>query len=104
MAKGAVAKQVVTNKIAEAFGADYIGEVDKKLYVWADENGEKVQIAIALTCPKVQVETGAAPTPVVENGGGYDWDAAPVGPSSTPAEITVDEQKNIADLMAQLGL
>ena len=47
MAKGAIAKQVVINKIAEAFGADYIGEVDKKLYVWADENGEKIQIAIA---------------------------------------------------------
>ena len=72
--------------------------------MWADENGEKVQIAIALTCPKVQVETGAAPTPVVENGGGYDWDAAPVGPTSTPAEVSIDEQKNIADLMAQLGL
>lgn len=104
MVKGAVAKQVVTNKIADTFGADYIGEVDKKLYVWADENGEKVQIAIALTCPKVQVETGAAPTTVVESGGGFDWDAAIVKPTAPLQEISVDEQKNIADLMAQLGL
>ena len=104
MAKGAVGKQNVTNKIAEAFGADYIGEVDKKLYVWTVENGERIQIAITLTCPKVQVESGAAPVPVVESGGGFDWDAAPVKPTAPPQEISVDEQKNIADLMAQLGL
>ena len=104
MAKGAIGKQNVTNKIAEAFGADYIGEVDKKLYVWTVENGERIQIAIALTCPKVQVEGGAAPVPVVESGGGFDWDAAPVKPAAQPQEISVDEQKNIADLMAQLGL
>jgi hypothetical protein len=104
MAKGAIGKQIVTNKIAEAFGADYIGEVDKKLYVWTVENGERIQIAISLTCPKVMVEGGAAPTAVVENGGGFDWDATPVGPTAQPAEISVDEQKNIQDLMAQLGL
>ena len=52
MAKGAVAKQAVINRIAEAFGTDFIGEVDKKVYVWATENGERVQIAMALTCPK----------------------------------------------------
>jgi hypothetical protein len=105
MAKGAIGKQIVTNKIAEAFGADYIGEVDKKLYVWTVENGERIQIAISLTCPKVMVESGAAPTQVVESGGGFDWDAAPVAPVATqPAEISVDEQKNIQDLMAQLGL
>ena len=32
-AKGTTAKINVQNKIALAFGSDYIGEVDKKLYV-----------------------------------------------------------------------
>ena len=36
MAKGANAKNAVINKIAMAFGTDYIGEIDKKVYVWAD--------------------------------------------------------------------
>ena len=54
MAKGAVAKTNVINKIAMAFGNDFIGEVDKKVYVWADDGGEKVQIALALTCPTTQ--------------------------------------------------
>ena len=55
MAKGSTAKVNVQNKIAMAFGADYIGEQDKKIYVWADDGGERVQIAIAMTCPKTPI-------------------------------------------------
>lgn len=99
MAKGANAKNVVINKIATAFGADYIGEVDKKVYVWADDGGEKVQIAIALTCPKTQV----AAAPVVNN----DWDFED-GPAitgqQTKLEITDEEKARIADMMSRLGL
>lgn len=104
MAKGAVAKQAVINRIAEAFGTDFIGEVDKKVYVWATENGERVQIAMALTCPKTPVETPDA--------GGGDWNfedtPAAIGtvaaPVKTAAEISEAEKKNIADLMSRLGL
>ena len=46
MAKGAIGKQNVINKIQQAFGADYIGEYDKKIYVWTQENGERIQIAL----------------------------------------------------------
>lgn len=99
MAKGANAKNVVINKIATAFGTDYIGEVDKKVYVWADDGGEKVQIAIALTCPKTQV----AAAPVVNN----DWDFED-GPASagqqTKLEITDEEKARIVDMMSRLGL
>lgn len=41
MAKGSMAKVVVENKIKEAFGNDFIGVADKKIYVWADD-GENV--------------------------------------------------------------
>ena len=51
MAKGTIGKQNVINKIKQAFGADYIGEYDKKIYVWTTENGERIQIALSLTCP-----------------------------------------------------
>ena len=57
MAKGANAKVVVENKIKEAFGNDFIGIADKKIYVWADDGGEKVQVAISMTCPKTPVGT-----------------------------------------------
>ena len=53
MVKGQIAKEQVVKIISQAFGKDYIGEFDKKHYVWANDGGEKVQIAITLTCPKV---------------------------------------------------
>lgn len=104
MAKGTIAKQNVVNKLRAAFGADYIGEYDKKYYVWAQENGERVQIAISLTCPKVPVEISDTPATgdfnfeddapnVVVAAGGYQ-----------PAEITDDERDKVRDLMRTLGL
>ena len=55
MAKGAVAKENIAKKMAEAFGNNWIGEYDKKYYVWSEENGEKIQIAISMTCPKTSI-------------------------------------------------
>ena len=46
MARGSIAKESVVKKIAAEFGADFIGEYDKKVYVWANDGGERVQIAI----------------------------------------------------------
>ena len=54
-ARGSIAKDAVIKRLIEAFGDDYIGEFDKKQYVWANDGGQKVQIAIALTCPKTNV-------------------------------------------------
>lgn len=103
MAKGTNAKNAVINKIAMAFGTDYIGEIDKKVYVWADDGGEKVQIAIALTCPKNPVETGGVSTAPIS---GWDFSDNVVTASApvSKAEITPEEQARIADMMSRLGL
>ena len=37
MGRGSVAKVEVKSRISSAFGKDYIGEYDGKLYVWANE-------------------------------------------------------------------
>lgn len=103
-AKGTTAKVNVQNKIALAFGSDYIGEVDKKIYVWADDGGERVQIAIAMTCPKVQIDTpGGVDTKAMD----HDWSNDTVITKPTPtvkAEITEEETQRIADMMAKFGL
>lgn len=97
MARGNDAKNEVIKRLQEAFGADYIGEVDKKHYVWANENGEKLQIAIALTCPKTFVEAA------IPASNKLDFSSAtPV--SAPPAEITEEEKKRLEDLMKKLGL
>ena len=109
MARGAIAKQVVEQKIAQAFGNDFVGIFDKKLYVWANENGEKVQIAISLTCPKNPV--GGENNKIdfsVEPGNSLNFEDMSAGPvaggNATKAEVTDEEKKNIAELMARLGL
>ena len=100
MAKGAKAKANVAEIITQAFGNDFVGEFDKKLYVWAeDENGERIQVSLALTCPKIFrgiEETG----PSVLNF--EDEESAPA--AYKPAEISQEEKETLADLMNKLGL
>jgi len=103
MAKGAIAKENVAKKISECFGNDYIGEFDKKYYVWADDGGEKAQICITLTSPKVL--RGIEETnPTALNFDDDDEDKLHDSVEFKPAEITEEEQNTLAELMAKLGL
>ena len=97
MAKGNIAKEYVVNKIKEVFGEDFIGEQDKKFYVWGVEGGEKVQVAISLTCPKNPI-------------GGMNFDMMEVSSpkmeqrSEGLAEMTAAEQNKIDELMRMLNI
>lgn len=101
--RGALAKENVIRKIKEAFGDSFIGEVDKKIYVTADDGGEKVQIALTLTCPKnpVTVVNRAE----LNYNTGLDFsseDNVAVPPERT--EISEEERKNVRKLMKRMGL
>lgn len=105
MAKGQEAKAKVANKLAEAFGQDWIGEYDKKYYLWSSESGERVQVCISMTCPKTPIEVATN----VNTGSDWNWDeskpvAAVAVANAAPAEITEEEKQNIADLLSKLGL
>ena len=100
MAKGNEAKAALIKRFAAAVGADYLGEQDKKYYFNSKENGEVVQIAISMTCPK---------TPVTFNGHGGDLnfdedDSVPVASGGSPVEMSEDEQATLERLMNELGL
>ena len=102
MAKGTIAKQQVENIIRNAFGSNFLGVADKKIFVQADDgNGEMVNISISLTCPKTPYIAGAPAE------GGIDFDNMPTSGTATefkPAEITTEETENIRKLLAELGL
>lgn len=104
MARGAIGKTEVIARIAQAFGDDFIGEVDKKVYIWANDGNERVQIALALTCPKNPVDVPDK-NPVQKT---EDWDfSEDVVTNATPttrATITDEEKQRVADLMKNLGL
>lgn len=120
-AKGTVAKTKVIEKIKEALGADFIGEVDKKVYVWADDGGERIQVALSLTCPKVPIEIDAVPAETASvpkaaefNWGGFSAQPGAWGSAATPTiktpepkpavEITQAERDRVAKLIEKLGL
>lgn len=98
--KGNTAKENIIKKISQALGDDYIGEFNKKYYTWADDGGERIQICISLTCPKVYVGE--------ENAAELNFDDEQPGSQTpdtfTPAAVTKKEQDTLADLMARLGL
>ena len=100
MAKGAVAKEKVEEIIIKAFGDNYIGTQDKKLYVWANDGGEMVQIAISLTCPKNSISA------VYDGASSGDLDFTEENTISKPeeVEITEKEKQNLADLLAKFGI
>lgn len=98
MARGSIAKQKAEEKIISAFGEDFIAIADKKIYVWADDGGERVQIAISMTCPKNII----GGTDVSREGMDFD---APIREPDVfkPAEVTKEETDNVNKLLAELG-
>ena len=94
-ARGAEAKQIITDKILQTFEGSFI--YGKEIRVPLQENGERVEIKVTLTCAK-------------ENVGGNSAFAEPQSETSQPAQASVpaapteQEKANIADLMSRLGL
>ena len=101
-AKGSIAKDAVVEKIAEAFGEDFLGSYDKKYYVRAKENGQYVQIAISLTCPKTPVESFGS-MDFGNNELNFE-DGATIQPVKKATEITSQEEENLKILLEKLGL
>ena len=88
--RGEGAKNNVVKKIQEAFGEDFIGIRDKKIYVNAIDSpsNEKLQIAITLTLPKATIDM------VVEDTNFED--------SST--ELSEADKRKVEDLKKILGI
>lgn len=97
--KGATAKVAVIERIKQAFGEDFVGVSDGKVYVLADDGAEKVQIAIGMTCPKVPYSPGG------------EVDFSKVNTKATgsidayePAKMDERELANVRALIAEFGL
>ena len=108
--KGAIAKEQVIKELLTYFG-DRAFKYDKDIRVNCIENGEPVQIKIALTAAKVAVEQGGdaavpgsvTPTaPAIPKAEMIDFEA-PAAPAPVAAP-TAEEKQNIKELMAKLGL
>lgn len=103
MARGSIAKNNVTEIIKEAFGTDFITVDGSKIYVQANDGGEKVQIALAMTCPKTPIEISNKNNNTGFPKSAFEDDAETTA-STSVNEITPQEQENIRALMERLGL
>lgn len=108
MAKGAQAKAEIITKILETFEDAFAYNDGKEVRINTIEDGEPIQIKLALTTAKVAVEKGedaAVPgvkspkTPVAKSGPEPAFGIEP-----TPIEATVEEKARLADIMAELGI
>lgn len=93
MARGSLAKERVMNRIREIYGNDYVGTENNKIYVYEDDGGERVQIAISCVCPKEGLARKAAPQEKKNE-----------NPNVRHLNIDEKERQEVLDLMARLGL
>ncbi len=93
MKKGDMAREAVKNQIIKAFGDNYVGQRDKKIYVNAKDgpSGETIQIAISMTIPKIQIVED-------ENG------AFPNADPEQKTELSMKDKAEVARLMQKLGI
>lgn len=95
--KGAIAKDEVAERIKTAFGDDFVGIDNKKIYVLADDGGEKVYVSISLTYAKNGFPAAAPVQTPTQTGA---WDDTP----TEAAQVTQEEIENVANLIKALGL
>ena len=89
MARGSLAKEELTKKLLETFEGSFV--VGKDIRIPMIENGETLEIKIALTCAKDVI--GSAGTSVTGS------DKATVS-----ASITEEEKKEVKNLIEELNL
>ena len=90
MAKGQVAKQEITKKLLSTFEGSFLYNGNKEIRIPMIENGETVEIKVALTCAK-------------ENVGG-NLDQSSIAQTGVSALVTDEEKKQVKSLIEELNL
>lgn len=93
MARGSQVKEEITQKILETFEGSF--RYEKEIRIPMLENGELIQVKVTLTAAKTNVEHGGDKA--------VPGAATPVA-SSQSSELTEEEKKETADLLASLNL
>lgn len=104
--KGTESKTLVMKKILETFPDAFLYNNDKEIRIPFTEQGDQVEIKVVLSCAKTPVREAVV----------YDWstssssttsnESIPV-PAPTPqsrTQISEEDRRKVAELMAKLGL
>ena len=106
MIKGTQLKNVIIQKILETFPGSFTYNDGKEVRINGTENGEVVQVKVALTCAKVPVESDAA-TEInagSESSMKINFEDEPTSIEKVPDEPSEDEKARLKKLLENLGL
>jgi len=104
MAKGAVAKEAIFQKMLNVFEGSFMWNGNKELRIPFNEEGTEVQIKVTLTAAKDNVYpegVGEVHAPTVSEWHARDTD---INPTSTLVEPTEEEKHNVEALLKALNL
>ena len=96
MAKGAISKDKVKEKILEVFEGSFVN--DKEIRIPFVENGEQIEIKVALTCAKEVIGGGAAPASAEATVSAFPVPSAP----AQKVEATDEEKQRLKELVARM--
>lgn len=101
MAKGAVSKQIVIDKLLEVFDGAFISAEGKEVRIPLTEDGTLLEIKCALTCAKDVLggaQTNQVIAPTNTEPSAFD------NPEPVKVQVSEDEAANLRALMEKLGL
>lgn len=101
MAKGSIAKEAIFKKMLEVFPNSFMADAKTLRIPW-EENGETIEIKVALTAAKDIL--GNSVDMNWEDGGGAEKTLAAAPKAPVSSEPTAEEKANVEKLMASLGL
>ena len=102
--KGSQAKELITNKILETFEGSFLVNGGKEIRIPITEDGVLLQIKVALTCAKTNVDPNGEDMLSINDKidfSALDSGAATIAEATKPTE---EEKQNVADLLKALGL
>ena len=97
MARGSIAKEEIIQKILKDFEGSFVN--DKEIRIPWIENGESLQIKVALTCAKVNVVA-----PGSDNAFDNAGEQTPAPALDETPVLTKEEKDKVNDLISRLGL
>ena len=96
--RGSYAKTEIMKKLLATFEGSFLYDNGKELRIPFIEDGETIQIKVALTCAKVNVEPENIKTLALES-----TSTVPNIPEGT-FDMTNDEKKDVIDIIEKLNL
>ena len=108
MAKGGTSKDKIIDALKAALPEHWVGVDDKKRAVFEFvEDGEPIQVAVALSCPKTLIPRQGTPSPTItthSSDAGAFVTAEAAAKEKEKLEISDEERKNVDTLLTNLGI